>query len=58
MMWVRGPKEDYDRWSEEYGCEGWDYESVLPHFRNLENCSTGQQNKTRKEKKKRTMQMA
>lgn len=28
---------DYDRWSSEYGCEGWNWESIQPHFLRLEN---------------------
>ena len=35
MMFVRGHPNDYDRWSE-LGCNGWDYESVLPCFKRLE----------------------
>ena len=35
MMFVRGHRDDYDRWSE-LGCHGWDYASVLPYFKRLE----------------------
>ena len=35
MMFIRGQRSDYDHWSE-LGCDGWDYESVLPYFKRLE----------------------
>lgn len=35
MVWARGHRGDYDRWAE-IGCEGWDYDSVLPSFKHLE----------------------
>ncbi|CAE7347238.1 betA [Symbiodinium natans] len=35
-MWVRGAPEDFDRWAADYGCDGWSYEDVLPHFRAIE----------------------
>lgn len=35
-MWVRGAPEDYDRWAEEFGCSGWSYKEVLPHFKSIE----------------------
>ncbi|MGV9345924.1 GMC family oxidoreductase [Streptomyces spiralis] len=35
LMWVRGNRRDYDRWSD-LGCKGWSYDEVLPHFRNAE----------------------
>lgn len=35
-MWVRGAPEDFDRWATEYGCEGWSFKDVLPHFRAIE----------------------
>ncbi|GBR03407.1 GMC family oxidoreductase [Acetobacter oeni] len=37
MIYIRGDRSDYDRWASS-GCAGWDYESVLPVFRDLENC--------------------
>eukprot|EP00298_Acanthocystis_sp_HF-20_P011354 c19350_g1_i1.p1 GENE.c19350_g1_i1~~c19350_g1_i1.p1 ORF type:complete len:692 (-),score=308.11 c19350_g1_i1:58-2133(-) len=36
-MWVRGTKEDFDRWATEYKCGAeWSYEGVLENFKNLE----------------------
>ena len=35
MMFVRGNKEDYDKW-EELGAKGWRYENVLPYFKKME----------------------
>ena len=35
MLYVRGHPSDYDGWAEA-GCEGWDWESVLPWFRRAE----------------------
>ncbi|MEM7291391.1 MAG: GMC family oxidoreductase N-terminal domain-containing protein, partial [Pseudomonadota bacterium] len=40
MLYVRGHSDDYDEWAE-LGCEGWDWDSVLPYFRNAENNSRG-----------------
>jgi choline dehydrogenase len=34
-VFVRGNRADYDGWAEA-GCEGWDYDSVLPAFRRIE----------------------
>ena len=36
LMWVRGHRDDYDRWSRE-GNAGWSFEDVLPYFRRAEN---------------------
>lgn len=35
MLFIRGARADYDGWSER-GCVGWDYDSLLPHFRAIE----------------------
>ena len=36
MVYIRGNRGDYNHWAAQ-GCEGWDYESVLPVFKKLEN---------------------
>lgn len=33
--WVRGPAADYDGWARQ-GCDGWDWQSVLPLFQRIE----------------------
>ncbi|MEP3676876.1 GMC family oxidoreductase N-terminal domain-containing protein [Sulfitobacter sp.] len=35
MLYVRGQRGDYDGWAAS-GCEGWDWNSVLPYFRKSE----------------------
>ena len=40
MMFIRGHKWDYDRWAE-LGATGWDYASVLPYFRRMEDNERG-----------------
>ncbi|MCE3028087.1 GMC family oxidoreductase [Salinicola sp. DM10] len=32
MIYIRGHRSDYDAWSRDYGCTGWDYEGLLPYF--------------------------
>ncbi len=40
MLYVRGHPSDYDEWAD-LGCEGWDWQSVLPYFRKSENNEHG-----------------
>ena len=40
MLYVRGHSADYDKWAD-LGCDGWDWESVLPYFKRAENNETG-----------------
>lgn len=35
MVYVRGRRSDYDGWSAA-GCQGWSYDDVLPHFKEIE----------------------
>ena len=41
MLHIRGTANDYNRWAEECGCEGWSYEDVLPFFRATETNKNG-----------------
>ncbi|MGV2469998.1 glucose-methanol-choline oxidoreductase, partial [Bacillus subtilis] len=34
--YIRGQKQDYDNWAQNYGCEGWSYKDVLPWFKKAE----------------------
>ncbi|WP_193046528.1 GMC family oxidoreductase [Mycolicibacterium baixiangningiae] len=40
MVHLRGHPDDFDNWAKS-GCTGWDYASVLPHFRRMETVSGG-----------------
>lgn len=40
MMFIRGHKWDYDHWAD-LGADGWDYASVLPYFRRMEDNERG-----------------
>ena len=40
MVYMRGNHADYDEWRQR-GCEGWDWESVLPYFRKAEDNARG-----------------
>lgn len=36
QVYTRGNARDYDRWSDEYGCDGWSYRELLPYFKRAE----------------------
>ena len=40
MVYMRGNHADYDEWRQR-GCEGWDWDSVLPYFKKAENQTNG-----------------
>lgn len=40
MLYVRGQRQDYDGWADQ-GCDGWDWDSVLPYFKRSENNELG-----------------
>ncbi|MBO9476520.1 GMC family oxidoreductase N-terminal domain-containing protein [Shimia sp. R11_0] len=40
MLYIRGHQQDYDEWAE-LGCEGWDWQSVLPYFKKAEGNQRG-----------------
>jgi choline dehydrogenase len=40
MVYIRGNHADYDEWRQR-GCDGWDWDSVLPYFRKAENNQRG-----------------
>ena len=40
MVYMRGNAADYDEWRQR-GCEGWDYDSVLPYFKRAEDNERG-----------------
>jgi choline dehydrogenase len=41
MVWARGNKYDYDKWAAA-GNKGWDYQSVLPLFKKIEDWEDGE----------------
>ena len=41
MIYIRGNRYDYDTWRDEYGCDGWGYNDVLPYFIRAEQNSRG-----------------
>ncbi|MCL6285458.1 GMC family oxidoreductase N-terminal domain-containing protein [Ruegeria sp. 2012CJ41-6] len=40
MLYIRGHPGDYDEWAD-LGCEGWDWQSVLPYFQKAERNQRG-----------------
>jgi choline dehydrogenase len=41
MIYIRGHKHDYNTWRDEYGCDGWGYNDILPYFIRAEHNSRG-----------------
>jgi 4-pyridoxate dehydrogenase len=41
MAYVRGHRDDYDRWARN-GCRGWSYAEVLPYFKRCESWEKGE----------------
>jgi choline dehydrogenase-like flavoprotein len=41
MIYIRGQHQDYDDWAREEGCDGWDWNQVLPRFKRAENNERG-----------------
>ncbi len=40
MLYIRGQRQDYDGWAN-LGCDGWDWDNVLPYFKDAENNERG-----------------
>ncbi|MEG9863012.1 MAG: GMC family oxidoreductase N-terminal domain-containing protein [Parvularculales bacterium] len=40
MIYIRGQREDYDDWAA-LGCNGWNWDEVLPYFKKSENLPSG-----------------
>ena len=40
MLYTRGQRQDFDGWADQ-GCDGWDWDSVLPYFMRAENNKRG-----------------
>jgi choline dehydrogenase len=41
MIYVRGNRDDYDSWRDDYGCDGWSYADLLPYFLRAEGNARG-----------------
>jgi choline dehydrogenase len=41
MIYIRGARQDYDTWRDEYGCSGWGYNDLMPYFRRAEDNTRG-----------------
>ena len=47
MVHTRGSALDFESWRAEYGCQGWDYEDVLPYFKRSETTPLANANRYR-----------
>jgi choline dehydrogenase-like flavoprotein len=36
MLYIRGHRDNYDEWRDQFGCDGWGYSDVLPYFKKSE----------------------
>jgi len=43
MIYCRGDPRNFDQWSNQYGCEGWSYQEVLPYFKKSEKLTHGEE---------------
>jgi choline dehydrogenase len=41
MVYMRGNRADYDEWRDQYGCDGWGYNELLPYFKRAEDNERG-----------------
>jgi choline dehydrogenase len=41
MIYMRGQRQDYDDWAALPGCEGWDFDALLPYFKRSEDFQCG-----------------
>jgi choline dehydrogenase len=41
MIYMRGNRQDYDAWRDDYGCDGWGYADLIPYFLRAEANSRG-----------------
>jgi choline dehydrogenase-like flavoprotein len=35
MIWIRGSSDDYDKWAEITGDEGWSWKQIIPYFKKV-----------------------
>jgi len=41
MVYIRGNRADYDEWRDDYACEGWGFDDLLPYFKRAEDNERG-----------------
>lgn len=46
MCYVRGNPEDFDSWNNTYGAKNWSFKNVLPYFKEIENFTLPEANKS------------